>query len=228
MHRRGTTPKVAVLVLAWICCCGDTVTDSAEAGIPRGIIGRMDDAKRLTYPDPELTDDQVVLRPWRFDDLPCIEEASGDPAIPETTTVPEPFTAAEGRAFIVRQWNRQTDGEGLSLAIADKTDGRARGLVVLLLRQVKATAGIGYWIVPNARESTRATRAVRLLSRWALTQGDIERVEALVELENLASKRVLESCGFQPEGVLQSRLAFGTHRADALSFSLLTTDIADS
>lgn len=180
----------------------------------------------LPYPDPELADDLVLLRPWRIDDLECIEEGSSDPAITEATTVPETFTASAGRAFVTRQRSRQADGEGLSLAIANASDGRARGLIVLLVRPTRGAAGIGYCIVPSARGFNRASRAVRLLSQWAFREATIERLEALVEPENVASQRVLEASGFQAEGVLRSYLAFRTRRADAISFSLLLDDLA--
>ena len=40
-------------------------------------------------------------------------------------------------------------------------------------------------------------------SDWALSQADIYRVSAVVDLENPASCRVLEKCGFQREGVMR-------------------------
>jgi ribosomal-protein-alanine N-acetyltransferase len=45
----------------------------------------------LSYPDPPLTDGEVVLRRWEDTDLACVEEASRDPVIPAGTTVPTLF-----------------------------------------------------------------------------------------------------------------------------------------
>jgi hypothetical protein len=79
----------------------------------------------LSYPDPPLTDGVVALRRWQETDIGCVEEASHDPRIPEGTTVPARFTAADGLAWIERQWGRADNGEGLSLAIADADSNEA-------------------------------------------------------------------------------------------------------
>jgi RimJ/RimL family protein N-acetyltransferase len=167
-----------------------------------------------------------VLRRWAESDIGCVEEASHDPRIPEGTTVPASFTVAEGRAWIERQWGRADNGEGLSLAIADAGSGEALGAVVLLFRRQPGTVEIGYWLIERARGRRLSSRAVALLARWALTDAGIARVEALVDPENIASRRVLESVGFRREGLLRSYLVFNTRRADALIYSLLPSDLA--
>jgi RimJ/RimL family protein N-acetyltransferase len=179
----------------------------------------------LAYPDPPLTDGTVLLRRWTESDLGCVEEASLDPRIPAGTTVPARFTAAEGLAWIERQWGRADKGEGLSLAIADAGSGEALGLVALLFRRPPGTAEIGYWLIERARGRRLAPRAVALVARWAVADAGLARVEALVDPENVASQRVLERVGFTREGRLRSYLVFGTERVDALIYSLLPTDL---
>jgi [ribosomal protein S5]-alanine N-acetyltransferase len=180
----------------------------------------------LSYPDPPLSDGAVLLRRWQETDVGCVEEASADPRIPEGTTVPATFTAAEGLAWIERQWGRAENGEGLSLAIADAGSGEAVGLVVLLFRRQPGTVEIGYWLIPRARGRHFASRAVALVCRWALADAGVERVEALVEPDNIPSRRVLESSGFRQEGHLRSYLVVNRGRADALIYSLLPSDLA--
>jgi [ribosomal protein S5]-alanine N-acetyltransferase len=179
----------------------------------------------LSYPSPPLTDGSVVLRRWARSDLGCVEEASRDPHIPEGTTVPASFTVADGLAWIERQWGRADNGEGLSLAIADAGSGEALGTVVLMFRRHPGTVEIGYWLIERARGRRLASRAVALLARWALTGATLARIEALVEPENIASQRVLETVGFRREGRLRSYLVFNERRADALIYSLLPGDL---
>jgi [ribosomal protein S5]-alanine N-acetyltransferase len=180
----------------------------------------------LSYADPPLTDGTIVLRRWAESDVGCVAEASRDPRIPEGTTVPARFTAAEGLAWIERQWGRADKGQGLALAIADASTDEALGNVVLLFRRQPSTVEIGYWLIERARGRRLASRAVALLARWALTNAGLARVEALVEPGNIASRRVLESAGFQQEGHLRSYLVFERRRADALIYSLLPSDLA--
>ena len=118
----------------------------------------------LPYPDPELFGRLVRLRRWSYDDLACVEAASTDPEIPKGTTVPAVYSDTEGRAFIERQWGRQTSGRGLSLAIADVATGEAIGLVFLGLRPNETRCDLGYWLLPAARGAGSGSEAVRLAS----------------------------------------------------------------
>lgn len=179
----------------------------------------------LDYPKPDLADDLVRLRRWRLSDLRCVEEASSDPRIPEGTTVPARYTEHEGRAWIERQLGRQTDGWGLSLAIADVATDEAMGLIVVMKRQMPGTAGIGYWLIPRARGAGRGTRAIRLLSRWALTDAGMARLEAHVVPDNEPSLKALRTCGYVTEGILRSHLVIAGSHHDVVSLSLIPADL---
>ena len=181
-----------------------------------------DRVTRLPYPDPPLGDGVVRLRRWEGRDLACVEAAATDPRIPSGTSVPAVFSEVEGTAFIERQWGRRRDGEGLSLAIEDDARRTAVGLIVLLFRPEPLVAGVGYWVIPEARGRRFAARAVALLAPWALQQASVRRLEALVDPENLASMRALEGCGFQREGLLRSYMK---GNRDAFIYSLLASDL---
>ncbi len=140
--------------------------------------------------------------------------------------MPPEFTEPEGIAVVRRQWSRLTNGEGLALAIAEAPSDRAVGHLTLMFTRQPGTVSLGYWLVPSARGRGLASRAVRVLVRWALAEVGLARVEAFVEPSNAASMRVLESAGFQREGYLRSYLAIGDGRADAYIYSLLATDLA--
>ena len=180
----------------------------------------------LSYPGPPdgpLGDGVVRLRPWGEQDLPCVEAAAQDPGIVESTTVPAVYSRAEGLAFIARQHARLTSGQGVSLAITEEATDRAVGLVILQVRPQPGVAGLGYWMVPAARQRGTGSRAVALMSTWGLGAAGFARVEAWVEPDNTASRRLLEACGFELEGRLRSFLALGPRRADALVFSRLAS-----
>ena len=173
----------------------------------------------LSYPDPPLSDGRIGLRRWEEGDVDCIRLASADPDIPQGTTVPATFTAAEGLAFIQRQWARIHDGEGVSQAVVEADSDRAIGLVWLALRPQPHVGGLGYWIVPQERGRGAATAAVRLVAPWALGALALRRLEAWVQPENLASQRVLRHAGFQEEGRLRNFLTVDGEAADALVFA---------
>ena len=94
-----------------------------------------------------------------------------------------------------------------------------------MLRPQPGTVGIGYWVIPKARRRGLASRAVALTAHWALTKAGLARVEALVEPDNTASQRVLETVGFHQEGLLRSHRVSGEHRSDMLIYSLIPRDL---
>jgi RimJ/RimL family protein N-acetyltransferase len=177
---------------------------------------------------PELIDGRILLRSWTYCDLPCVEEASRDRAIPVGTTVPRPFSREAGLAFLERQWQRSASGEGLSLAVTEVGTDAAAGLMCLLHRQQPGVVGVGYWTVPSRRRQGLARGGLNLLSRWALGLPAVVRLEALVEPNNEGSIRVLEGAGFRREGLLRAYLDLQTGRADALLYSLIQEDTEHS
>lgn len=172
----------------------------------------------LRYPT-RLADGVVRLRPWAEDDVACVEQAARDPRIPEATTVPADYTHDAGLAFVRRQHERLSSGQGWSLVVADHDTGVALGFVGMMVRPRPGVAGLGYWIVPAARGRGLACRAVGLLTGWALET--FARVEAWVEPDNTASQRVLAANGFEREGLLRGFLVLGTRRTDIVVFSRL-------
>ncbi|MCI72374.1 putative N-acetyltransferase, partial [Trifolium medium] len=52
-----------------------------------------------------------------------------------------------------------------------------------------------------------------------------KRLEALVDVENVGSQRVLEKAGFQKEGVLRKYWFMKGKSRDVIMFSYLSTDL---
>jgi hypothetical protein len=77
--------------------------------------------RALEYPDPTLADDTVALRPWVVADIACVMEGKG-------------YGHDDALAWIADQWERQSDGAGIGLAIADPNSGEALGCISLLYR----------------------------------------------------------------------------------------------
>lgn len=179
----------------------------------------------LDYPTPALKSPIVSLRKWTYDDLDCVAEASTDPEIPRGTTVPAEYTEPAGRAWIERQWARQSTGQGVSLAVVEAATQRACGLMYLGLRRPEGHCEIGYWLVPSARGRSLGTEAIMLASRWVLIHTDVYRLYAHVVPDNAPSLKALATCGFSREGVLRSYLQTGDDRSDVVSLSLLASDL---
>lgn len=160
-------------------------------------------AEPIRLPHPPLANGEVALREWLDEDVPAVTEMVQDPEIPRWTQVPSPYGEEDARAFIARQRRAREDGEWLALAIVGARDGALLGAIGLdALDRGAGSAKIGYWVGREARRRGVATRAVRLLSRWALLDLGLERLEITTFLGNEASERVAERAGYRREGRL--------------------------
>lgn len=179
---------------------------------------------KLHPPEPPLSDGVVALRPWVEDDVPAIAAACRDPEIPKwIPLVPEPYTDQDAREYVAqtRQW--WDDGSAASFAIT--ADARPVGSIGLHpSAHDRGRAAVGYWVASEARGRGYATRALRLVSDWALTEGGVERLELLAEPVNEPSCRVAEAAGFRREGVLRAYLPTRRGRRDCAIFSLLPNE----
>lgn len=65
---------------------------------------------------------------------------------------------------------------------------------------------IGYATLPSHRNRGHASEAVSLLTDYLFLTRDLPRVQAVVDMDNMPSLRVLEKSGFKMEGVLRKAL----------------------
>ena len=176
---------------------------------------------------PALRDDVVALRPPTDDDVDAITAACQDPDIPRYTRVPTPYVRADAESFVRTASEGWAAGTNGSLLVVDAADERvllgATG--VHRLAEDRAVAEVGYWIEKSARRRGIATRALRLVSRWAVLDLGVRRLELLADPENVGSLRVAEAGGFTREGVLRSYFQHRRGLLDVVMFSLVPTDL---
>ena len=55
---------------------------------------------------------------------------------------------------------------------------------------------IGYGIMEQYQDHGYATEAVKAISNWAFQEPKISSIEAQIDSKNIASRKVLEKCGF--------------------------------
>ncbi|MET8575811.1 GNAT family protein [Streptomyces sp. NPDC005012] len=170
------------------------------------------------------TGEGFLLRPWRLDDgdLALVREASADPLIPLITTVPATWSAAEGEAFVRRQWSRAADRTGYPLVIERAADARPLGAIGLWpVADDPHRASLGYWTAASGRGQGAAGAALRTLTRWASATLRPARLELYIEPWNTASLRTAEQAGFTREGLLRSWQRVGDQRRDMYMYALV-------
>jgi RimJ/RimL family protein N-acetyltransferase len=179
-------------------------------------------------PHPPLSDGVVTLRPWGEDgDVEAITAACNDRAIAEfLDQLPSPYTEDDARAYLEICREGWADGTQTNFAITDG-GGPLGSVGVRWVERDQGVAEVGYWMAAEARGRGLCTRAVRLVSRWVLTECDGERLQLRADEQNPASRKVAENAGFTQEGILRSsrynpRLG---RRVDFVMYSLLPAEL---
>ena len=182
--------------------------------------------ERLSFPEPPLTDGEVILRRLVRADDEAITKACSDPETQRWLDfLPRPYLLEHAQAFIDTAAADWETGRAAVFAIADATTSGLLGAIAVQEAQGRYPF-IGYWVGPWARGHGVATRAAVLASRWALRELGVTRLELHAEPGNLGSLRVAEKAGFQREGILRNFVMSRSGPVDGVVFSLVPTDIA--
>lgn len=151
----------------------------------------------LRVPQQPLGDDLVTLRPADDRDLPAIDLGIHDPDVVRW------FGQPNSSASEVLALNRERWAAGSPTFAICELDGICVGHVWINFSSSEAGIGyVGYWLLPRARGRGLATRAVQVLSDWAIQDPGTTRLRLLTEPANDRSQRVAERSGFRLVGVL--------------------------
>ena len=174
----------------------------------------------------ELSAGDLLLRPWREDDVDAywaaLEAPGGRLWHGSTLGSRDDVAAMLARR---RDWSR---GDHATWCVVGGPDGELLGSVSLhRIDRDERDAEVGYWTAPAARGRGIAVRAVEAALRWGFTGLGLQRVQLFHAVENLASARVAEKAAFTREGRLRRSHRYGDGRwHDELLWSRLDDDPA--
>jgi RimJ/RimL family protein N-acetyltransferase len=178
----------------------------------------------IALPDPPPTDGAVTLRPWAESDLPELVRCFADPTISQwLPMIPYPYAEADARKWFATLAPRREAGTGAGLAIVDAMSGKLLGGVGFRPDDERR-AEVGYWVRRERRGEGIATRALRLLSAWAIAELGFARIQLHCDVENVASQRVAEKAGYTREGVLRAWLEVDGEPRDHVLYSALASE----
>jgi ribosomal-protein-alanine N-acetyltransferase len=170
---------------------------------------------RVRAPTPHLSDGVVTLRPPDRRDLAAIDVAIHDPDVVRWFGQPD-RSAMETLALNRRRW-----AKGSPTFSICESDGVCVGHVWVNVSAVDETIGhVGYWLLPGARGRGLATRAVRLISNWAIHDLGITGLRLHTEPANERSQRVAERSGFRRIGLLTGHGEIDGRSIDHVLFEL--------
>lgn len=170
---------------------------------------------------PDLTRDDVfrieTRRLWlrwpRARDAEAITRLAGEREVAEMTArIPHPLPRAEVDAFLLDVRARNSDGAGLTLALSRRADPAGLIGIVGLFEGTEGVPELGYWLGRPYWGAGLMSEAARAVVEAFFAYAGGEGLQASARVENVASQRVLASCGFQHAG--RARKAFPARGGD--------------
>ncbi|GAA4198401.1 GNAT family N-acetyltransferase [Microbispora amethystogenes] len=157
----------------------------------------------------------LLLRLWTEEDIPELIDAYRDPVMRRWTRF-HVDDEQDARRWIELQWKGWHDGDRLSFAVVEPEQGRSRLVANVVVKGLVAGGGsadVGYWTTREARGRGIASRALESLTTWAFDrfagQG-LESLRLLHQVDNHASCRVAQRCGYVLEEVVPAHPPFPT------------------
>ena len=166
----------------------------------------------------------VSLRPLAAEHLDDVTALFDDPGVLRFTRLPVPPPAGYARQWLERYEAGRLDGTREAFAALDD-GGRFVGLALAVdIDREGHEVELGYITAPAARGRGIATAMLDSLTRWAFDELGALRVTLIIDVENRASSRVAERCGYVLEGVMRSSYLKDDVRVDAGLWSRLPSD----
>ncbi|XP_045807710.1 uncharacterized N-acetyltransferase p20-like [Trifolium pratense] len=166
---------------------------------------------------------QISLRPISLTDLDDLKLWTGDEKVARYCTW-EPYTSKEeGINFIQNIASKSLWFRAICL------HNRAIGCIDFRsdnYRCKEKSAELGYALSSMYWNKGIATMAVKQVVEAAFKEFQhLERLEAQVDVENVASQKVLEKAGFRREGVLRKYSFIKGKSRDMVMFSVVSNDL---
>ena len=156
-----------------------------------------------------LTHGLVTLRPSNENDIDAIYKACQDPLIPAFTTVPTDYTIDHAIDFVRSDPFSFAERRELRFVIDYGTgaDRKFAGVISLHTINIKNhTAEIGYWMEATQRGKGIGVSAAKMITEHGITEIGFRRIEGLVDVDNIASQRLLLGAGYLQEGTMQNKV----------------------
>jgi RimJ/RimL family protein N-acetyltransferase len=166
----------------------------------------------------------IRIRPYRMNDASFIWEAARESMADLQPWMPwchPGYAIEETRSWLATQVHAFQQRTTFEFAITSQAGTYLGGCGLNQIDPLNQRANLGYWVRSSATGRGVATEAVKLAREWGFAETGLVRLEVLVAVGNLASRRVAEKAGAVYEGTLRSRLLVQGTRHDAAMYAFI-------
>jgi len=146
--------------------------------------------------------ERLILRQACREDAPAIFNGyAQNPEVTRYMTWKPHKNIQETEQFLSACQKLWHDGKDFAYAITLKGNGQLIGMFAVHPMNLKIE--VGYGMAHSFWGKGYMTEVLRAVIDWALAQPDIFRVQAICDVENIGSARVMEKAGMSREGTLR-------------------------
>lgn len=160
---------------------------------------------------PVLLSQRLVLRAPHEEDIDALSHLANNANIATMVSrMPHPYTAKDAADFVRRNRNGEIGKCVYAITLAD--NGTFMGCCALEPHDGdERTLEMGYWLGEPFWNNGYTTEAAHALIDMAFRTRDIDQIDARCRVTNIASRRVIQKCGFQLQGTgMVGSLALGS------------------
>jgi len=177
-----------------------------------------------------LTTERLCLRAPRLDDQPAwsaLRASSREFLQPWEPRWPNDHLSRGAFKRRIRWANTEASAErAFAFLIFDRQENTLVGGITVsnIRRGPSRSASLGYWVgEPHARQGYMRD-AIECIAEFAFDSLNLVRLEAACLENNVASRALVERCGFQVEGVVRGYLEVNGTVRDHVLYSRLSQD----
>ncbi|MDI2588825.1 GNAT family N-acetyltransferase [Psychrobacillus sp. NEAU-3TGS] len=175
---------------------------------------------------PTLETNRLILRKVSIDDAKDMYTYLSDQDVVKPMGL-EPFETVEDVWDEIKWYQSIYEkGTGIRWGITLKDSNKVIGSCGFLNRHPKHyRTEIGYELSSDYWGQGIASEALKAVSKYGFEHFQLERIEALIELTNIPSQKLVEKQGFQREGLLRHYEFANGKFEDLYMYSILKEDL---
>jgi [ribosomal protein S5]-alanine N-acetyltransferase len=180
---------------------------------------------KATSPVPQLGTERLILRAVSMNDVDDVFAYASRPEVTRYTIFDYHRLRIESETFVRSVLDGYARGVPPVWAIESREAARIIGTIAMKnLSEADSRVEVGYAIGPEFWGRGYVAEALRAVLAYAFGTMKLNRVEAKVVPAHTASRRVLEKCGFQFEGVLRQHEFVKGEFNDIAVYSILRSE----
>jgi ribosomal-protein-serine acetyltransferase len=133
----------------------------------------------------------------------------------------EAYSLADATSWIETTQEGHHTGALFAFAIVDFQGRHVGACGLSQINSVNRVANLGYWVRSSATGHGIASAAVRQLVAWAFENTPLNRLEIVVAVDNVRSRRVAEKTGAHYDAELEQRLILEGRPTSAVLYSFV-------